>query len=199
MSKPAVGILYSGGKDSTLAAVLLDRCYEVTLVTCHFGVTDAWQHARATADRLDYSFQSLELDTAVAQDAVDQMIDDGFPRHGIQAVHEHALEVLADRQFDAIADGTRRDDRVPTVDRPLAQSIEDRYGVDYVAPLAGFGTGAIKQLVDQWLSVRTGPSEEIPRADYEAELRAILRDRRSETAIAEIFPDHEQTIVLDRH
>lgn len=198
MSQPSVGVLYSGGKDSTLAAVVLDRFYDVTLVTCHFGITDAWQHAAKTADTLGYSFQSINLDREVAEDAVDQMIADGYPRNGIQTVHEHALEVLAAQQFDAVADGTRRDDRVPTVARPLAQSIEDRYDVDYLAPLTGFGSGAITQLADRWLSLRTGPSEQIPRADYEAELRAILRDRRSTEAIDEIFPDHEQTIVLDR-
>lgn len=199
MSQPSAGILYSGGKDSTLAASLLDRFYDVTLLTCHFGITDAWQHAATTADTLGYSFQTIELEQAVAEKAVTQMIEDGYPRNGIQTVHEHALEVAADRPFDAIADGTRRDDRVPTVSRPLAQSIEDRYDIDYVAPLAGFGASAVRQLADRTLSVRTGPSEVIPRADYEAELRALLRERQSAQAIAEIFPDHEQTIVVDRH
>lgn len=191
------GLCYSGGKDSTLAALLLDSFYEVTLVTGHFGITDDWEHAQTAAERAGFDFRRIELDRSVAESAVDRIVEDGFPRNGIQQVHEHALERVADLEFEAVADGTRRDDRVPTVSRATAQSLEDRNEVDYISPLAGFGRGAVDRLVDATLDVEVGPSEEIPRADYEAELRAVLAEREGSQAVAEVFPDHDQTRVRD--
>jgi predicted subunit of tRNA(5-methylaminomethyl-2-thiouridylate) methyltransferase len=190
-----LALLYSGGKDSSLAALILDRFYDVTLVTAHFGVTEEFENARAAADALGLPFDTVELDRDVAEEAVDRMIEDGYPRNGIQRVHEHALEVVAERDVVAVADGTRRDDRVPTVSRATAQSLEDRHGIDYLSPLSGFGRGAVDRLVEQELDVETGPSEEIARADYEGELRALIREREGEDAVEAVFPDHDQTIV----
>ena len=193
-----LALLYSGGKDSSLAALLLDEFYDVRLVTAHFGVTDDWQHARDAADALDFPFETVALDDSVADDAVDRMHEDGFPRNGIQQVHDHALEQVADLAVDAIADGSRRDDRVPTVSRATAQSLEDRHGIDYIAPLSGFGRHAVDDLVAANLAVETGPSEEVPKADYEGELRAVLAERHGEDAVGDVFPDHEQTYVHGR-
>jgi predicted subunit of tRNA(5-methylaminomethyl-2-thiouridylate) methyltransferase len=192
-----LGLLYSGGKDSTLAAMFLDQFYDVTLVTAHFGITDDWEHARATAETLSYPFERVELDHDVAVDAVEQMREDGYPRNAIQSVHLHALETVADMEFEAVADGTRRDDRVPSVSRAQAQSLEDRHGVDYIAPLSGFGRNAVDRLVDATLDVTVGPSEEIPRSDYEAELRALLTEEYGDDAVGEVFPAHDQTYVTD--
>jgi len=190
-----LGLLYSGGKDSTLAALLLEDFYDVTLVTATFGVADAWDHARRTAEELGFEFETVELDDDVATEAVEQMVADGYPRNGIQQVHLHALERVAELDFDAVADGTRRDDRVPSVSRAQAQSLEDRHDIDYIVPLAGFGRGAVDALVEETLDVTTGPSEEIPKADYEAELRNLLADEHGDEAVAEVFPDHTQTYV----
>jgi predicted subunit of tRNA(5-methylaminomethyl-2-thiouridylate) methyltransferase len=190
-----LGLLYSGGKDSTLAALLLEDFYEVTLVTATFGVAEAWDHARRTAEELGFEFETVELDDEVAAEAVEQMVADGYPRNGIQQVHLHALERVAELDFDAVADGTRRDDRVPSVSRAQAQSLEDRHGIDYIVPLAGFGRGAVDALVGETLDVTSGPSEEIPKADYEAELRDLLAENHCEEAVAEVFPDHTQTYV----
>jgi len=190
-----LGLLYSGGKDSTLAALVLERFYDITLVTAHFGVTDEWEHARDAADAAGFEFTEIELDQDVAREAVELMREDGYPRNGIQHVHKHALEAVAGEGFDAIADGTRRDDRVPTVSRAQAQSLEDRHDVDYLSPLSGFGRRAVDRLVDAELDVEVGPSEEIPRADYEAELRALLAEEHGEEAIRDVFPDHDQTYV----
>lgn len=191
-----LGLLYSGGKDSSFAALLLDSFYSVTLLTATFGITDDWKHARRSADSTGFEFRTLDLDPAVAEDAVDRLQEDGFPRNAIQRVHTHALEELAGEDFSAIADGTRRDDRVPTVSRAQAQSLEDRHEVDYIAPLSGFGRGAVDRLVDAHLTVESGPSESIPRADYEAELRTLLAERAGQEAVSETFPDHEQTSVI---
>ena len=89
-------------------------------------------------------------------------------------------------------------DPTATVDRSTARSLEDRRGVDYLAPLAGVGRGAVDRLVDAHLTVRAGPSESLSRADYEAELRARLADRAGPDAVASVFPDHEQTVVRGR-
>jgi len=192
-----LGLLYSGGKDSTLAALLLEEFYDVTLVTAHFGISDDWKHARETAETVGFAFDRLECDPDVAHEAVERIREDGYPRNGIQLVHTHALEQLAGRGFDAIADGTRRDDRVPTISRAQAQSLEDRHDVDYIAPLSGFGRSAVDRLVEARLDVTAGPSEEINRADYEAELRALIAEQEGPGAIAEYFPDHDQTSVTN--
>ena len=189
---------FSGGKDSTLAANVLAQFYDVTLVTGTFGVTDDWENAEAAADATGFAFESVELDRDVAVEAVEVMRDDGFPRNGIQRVHEHMLETIGEREVDAIADGTRRDDRVPTISRAMAQSLEDRHDVDYLAPLWGFGRGAIDKIVANEFDVQVGPSEDIPKSDYEAELRAILAEEYGEDAIPDVFPHHEQTRVHGR-
>ncbi|WP_129112787.1 DUF7411 family protein [Halegenticoccus tardaugens] len=212
-----LALLYSGGKDSSLAALLLDSFYDVTLVTAHFGATDDWKHAARAAESLGYPFETVELDEAVAAEAIDRMLADGYPRNGIQRVHEHALETVAELGDDAseangsssnslrssdgvaaVADGTRRDDRVPTVSRAQAQSLEDRHGVDYLAPLSGFGRRAVDRLVASTLAVESGPSESIPKSDYEGELRHLLGERHGPEAVAEVFPAHEQTYVRGR-
>jgi predicted subunit of tRNA(5-methylaminomethyl-2-thiouridylate) methyltransferase len=67
--------------------------------------------------------------------------------------------------------------------------------VDYLAPLSGFGRSAVDDLVDERLEVEVGPSEELPKGDYEAELRALLREEYDE-AVSTVFPDHDQTRVV---
>lgn len=191
------GLLFSAGKDSSLSALLLEEFYDVTLVTAHFGITDDWKYAREAADSLGFPFVDIELEEATVDEAAERIYDDGFPRGGIQLVHEATLEVVA-AEYDVIADGTRRDDRVPTVSRAVAQSLEDRHGVDYVAPLSGFGRGAIDRLVDTHLTVESGPSETIQKGDYETELRERIRSQWGETAVEDLFPDHEQTRVTGR-
>ena len=212
----AVAALFSAGKDSALAALLLDPFYDVVVCHCTFGVetdsdsdrpdqdTPPADVAARAAEALEFPFATVELDREVAERAVERMVADGYPREGIQQVHEHALEVvagrdrLAGRDVKAVADGTRRDDRVPAVDRSVAQSLEDRHDVDYVRPLAGYGRNAVDDLVARRLLVETGPSERLPTADYETELRALIaRDSGPET-VAEIFPDHTQSRVVGR-
>lgn len=200
------GVLYSGGKDSTLAALVVEPLYEVTLVTATFGIGDVVSedqdvvaNGREAAESVGFPFETVALDRSIAEAAVEQMVSDGYPRNGIQRVHEHAVETLAaESGFGAIADGTRRDDRVPAVDRPLAQSVEDRFGVDYLAPLSGFGRDAIDALVAERLRIESGPSESIPKADYETELRALLCAEHGDDAVADVFPEHAQSRVVGR-
>jgi predicted subunit of tRNA(5-methylaminomethyl-2-thiouridylate) methyltransferase len=193
-----VGVLYSGGQDSTLAALFLDQFCTVTLLCGTFGVTDDYEHAREAAAAVGLSSRRLSFDPEIAREAVDRMLADGFPRNGIQQVHEHAIEVAAELEFDAVADGTRRDDRVPTVERPLAQSIEDRHGVSYLVPLAGIGSAAVDTLAAETLLVERGPSAEVNRGDYEAELRSLVSRRRGRDAVESLFPEHVQSRVTGR-
>ena len=172
----------------------MDRLYDVTLVSGTFGVVDP-EPAREAAAAVGFDHETVELDSDVAHDAVARMYEDGYPRNGIQQVHEHAVERVASGDWDAVADGTRRDDRVPTVDRPLAQSVEDRFDVDYLAPLAGVGRGAIDDMAADKLVVESGPSAEIPKGDYEVELRELLVETYGKGAVAEIFPEHTQSRV----
>ena len=192
------GLLYSAGTDSTLSALLLDRFYDITLVSGTFGVVDP-EPARGAAESVGFDHETVQLDPDVAREAVDLMYEDGYPRNGIQRVHEHAAETVAAAEWTdslaAVADGTRRDDRVPTIDRPLAQSIEDRFGVDYIAPLSGVGRGAIDDMAADKLVVESGPSAEIPKGDYEVELRELLVEKYGKDAVAEIFPEHTQSRV----
>ncbi|TKX81033.1 asparagine synthase-related protein [Halorubrum sp. SD626R] len=194
-----LALLYSGGKDSSLAAHLLDRFYDVRCVTGSFGLTDDWEHAERAAAELGFPFERVELDPEVAEEAAETMLADGYPRNGIQRVHEHALEAIAEREVDAVADGTRRDDRVPTVSRAQAQSLEDRHGVDYISPLSGFGRHAVDRLVEETFDVQQGPSEEVPKADYEDELRTLIAEEHGAATVDDVFPAHDQTYVHGRN
>jgi predicted subunit of tRNA(5-methylaminomethyl-2-thiouridylate) methyltransferase len=192
------GVLFSGGKDSTLAALLLDGFYDVTVVHAGFGVGEAADNAAETADAVGFPFESLKLDDEVAAEVVERMREDGFPRNGIQRVHEAALDAVAGAGYDAVADGTRRDDRVPTVSRAWAQSLEERHGVDYLSPLAGFGRGAVDRLVEEQLEVEEAPAADLAKGDYEAELRELVREAGGDEAVVAVFPDHVQTRVTGR-
>lgn len=191
------GLLFSGGTDSTLAAMLLDRLYDVTLVTTHVGKSTDWRYAEETSELLGFSFEAVEIEESSVEDAVEQIRGDGNARRAIQILHIASLEAIAERDFDAIADGTRRGDRVPTVPRAQAQQLEDRFSVDYVAPLSGFGPRAVDRLVDTYLEVTSGPSHEINRPDYEAELRKVCAERDGLEQAAALFPSRRQTAVTD--
>lgn len=204
---PTAATLFSAGKDSALAGVLLDPFYDVRLCSCTFALDSGPSVVETAGDageRAGFPVERVELDESVAREAVSRMVEDGYPREGIQLVHEHALETVASREeiggqaFDTVADGTRRDDRAPVIERPFAQSLEDRHGVDYVRPLAGYGRSAIDGLADRLLEVETGPSEEIPTGDYETELRVLMAAEHGEGAVSEVFPEHVQSRVRGR-
>jgi len=51
-------------------------------------------------------------------------------------------------------------------------------------------------VVEASLDVEYGPSETIAKADYETELRELVREE-TDAAIGDVFPDHTQTRVRD--
>ncbi|WP_297092721.1 hypothetical protein [Thermococcus sp.] len=189
--------LYSGGKDSSLSAWILTRLgYEVRLVTVSFGILDNWRFARGTAERLGFEHRVLYLPRETLEKAADMAVKDGHPNNAIQFIHERALEELASLpEVERISDGTRRDDRVPFLDLPKARSLEDRFNVAYIRPLLGLGYKTIRELTGRLFVVEIRESEELEKADYEVELRHLLRERGINPL--EIFPKrHYQSRVL---
>ena len=53
-------------------------------------------------------------------------------------------------------------------------------------------------LAEHYLRIEEGPSESTPKADYENELRELIRQRHGEDKIRELFPAHLQSHVLSR-
>jgi hypothetical protein len=56
----------------------------------------------------------------------------------------------------------------------------------------------VDALVTTRLVVETGPSDAIPKGDYETGLRALLRERKGPDAVERIFPPHTQSRVVGR-
>ncbi|MCL7411663.1 MAG: asparagine synthase-related protein [Methanosarcinaceae archaeon] len=194
-----VSVLFSGGKDSSLSAILLDQFFDVELVTCSFSVLPIGDIAKKAAEELGFPHRVLKLDNEILENAFNIIVKDGFPKNAIDHIHHKAVETLAsDDGVVAIADGIRRDDRVPLLTNPQVHSIEDRYGVHYICPLRGYGRAAVNALVKQYLVIEEGQSDEIIKADYETELREVIRQRIGQDGIDKIFPSHVQSRVIGR-
>ncbi|MCD6188577.1 MAG: 7-cyano-7-deazaguanine synthase, partial [Thermococcus sp.] len=171
--------LYSGGKDSSLAAYILRKIgYEVKLITVNFGVLDSWKYAKETAETLGFSHEVIFLDGEILEKAADMCINDKHPNNAIQFIHEKALEEIAKLEHvERISDGTRRDDRVPLLDQRKTRSLEDRFNVQYIRPLLGLGYRTIRELTEKLFIVEVKESEKLEKSDYEVELRHLLRER----------------------
>jgi tRNA methyltransferase len=194
-----VSILFSGGKDSSLSALLMEPFFEIELVTCNFGLLPNEGLAAKTAEELRFPHRVLYLEKEILEKAYDKIINYGFPKDAINYIHEKAVETLAsDPEVKLIADGTRRDDKVPVLSISQVRSIEDRLGINYICPLKGYGKKTLSILVERYLRIEEGPSDNIPKADYETELRELIRQRHGEEKIKELFPAHVQSHVLSR-
>ncbi|HII67375.1 MULTISPECIES: asparagine synthase-related protein [Thermococcus] len=189
--------LYSGGKDSSLAAYILKRLgYEVKLVTVNFGFLDSWKYARETAQSLGFEHEVFFLDRKILEKATEMCINDKHPNNAIQFIHEMALEEIARREdVKRISDGTRRDDRVPLLDQRKTRSLEDRFNVQYIRPLLGLGYKTIRELTDRLFIIELKESEKLEKSDYETEIRYFLREKGIDPLT--IFPErHLQSRVL---
>lgn len=185
-------VLYSGGKDSSLMAVMLQRMgIQAELVTVNFGVYDSWRPASMAADALGFKHRVLELSGDVLREATEMIINDGFPNNGIMHIHRSAVEAAAG-EYDLVADGTRRDDRTPKLTRNEIQSLEDRMDVEYVN-LDGFGHRTINRFASELFTLKREKSNPENSSDYEVEVRLLMEKMgcRSET----FFPVHFQTRV----
>ncbi len=194
-----VSVLFSGGKDSSLSALLMEPFFEIELVTCSFGLLPNGELVAKTAKELRFPHRVLYLEQEILEKAYDKIMNDGFPKSAINYIHEKAVETLAsDPDVKLIADGTRRDDRVPVLSISQVRSIEDRLGIHYICPLKGYGKKTLSNLVELYLRIEEGPSESIQKADYETELREFIRQKHGEEKIKELFPAHIQSHVLSR-
>ena len=191
-------VLFSGGKDSSLSAILLEPFFDVTLVTCNFGFRETWNPAAKVASELGFPHEVLQLDGAILGSACEIAVSDGYPNRAINHIHGCALSCAA-AGHGTIADGTRRDDRVPMLKLPDARRIEDIYGCMYVRPLLGYGRRAVDALVSDHLEIAEDESEKIEKSDYEVELRAMIKERHGAGMVHEIFPGrHLQSRVVRR-
>ncbi len=192
-----ISVLFSGGKDSSLSAILLEPFFEVQLITCSFGFRETWKSAKDVASVLGFPHLILWIDDTILEAACDIAIDDGYPNRAINYIHQCALKRVAS-EHPVLADGTRRDDRVPVLNLADAQRLEDRYGCMYVRPLLGYGRRAVDTLVDIHLEIAEDESERIEKSDYEAELRAMIEERHGPERVRAIFPGHIQSRVIRR-
>jgi hypothetical protein len=61
-------VLYSGGKDSSIMAVILQKLeYKVELVTVNFGILPSWKAAAQSAKNLGFTHKILEADEIILQ------------------------------------------------------------------------------------------------------------------------------------
>ena len=188
-------VLYSGGKDSSLIAVILKNLgYEVELVTLNFGVYPSWKAAALSASNLGFKHKILKAEPYVLKSAVDTIINDGFPNNGINQIHKHALELVAN-DYILVADGTRRDDRVPKLDFNEVRSFEDRKDVEYIN-LGGFGHKSINHLSKNLFQVKKELSSMENNSDYEIEIRFLISKLEGEKLAFKIFPEHLQSRVI---
>ncbi|MFQ5800353.1 MAG: hypothetical protein ACE5HH_01370, partial [Candidatus Hydrothermarchaeales archaeon] len=118
---------------------------------------------------------------------------DGFPKNAITHIHKEALEFAA-QSYSVLADGTRRDDRAPTLSLPEIRALEDRFDVEYINPLCGLGYKTINRLCESLFVIEIGESSKINKGDYEGELRTLLKNKGLD--IESIFPTHQQTRVI---
>lgn len=190
------GVLYSGGKDSSLASIMLGTYYEVELNTFVFDPLRHIPTLSAAAEALGYPLKKRVFEKGMLDEMADLVIERGYPNDAINAVHRTAVELLA-MEYEVVGDGTRFDDRVPMLPRDTVQSLMSRTGCSYVRPLLGYPRHEVDRLADQLLVVQYGETGTIQNGDYESEIRDAIRARGLDPA--SLFPaHHEQSLVVGR-
>jgi predicted subunit of tRNA(5-methylaminomethyl-2-thiouridylate) methyltransferase len=190
------GVLYSGGKDSSLAAIMLGTYYEVELNTFVFDPLRQIPRLEAAADALGFPLKKRVFREGLLDEMVDLVRACGYPNDAINAVHRTAVEALSGK-YAVVGDGTRFNDRVPMLTRAEVQSLGNRTGCSYVRPLLGYVRPEVDRLVDRYLVVQYGESGTLPNGDYESEIREAVRARGLDTA--SLFPPHhDQSLVVGR-
>jgi predicted subunit of tRNA(5-methylaminomethyl-2-thiouridylate) methyltransferase len=192
-------VLYSGGKDSSLMAILLERLgIAVELLTANFGVYDSFIPAQSSANSLGIKHNVLNLDKNLLKEAVNIILRDGFPNNGISYLHKAVIEEVSDlankNQYSIVADGTRRDDRTPKLNKDEIRSLEDRKNIQYLN-LDSFGYKTIESLVSNIFEITHEESNRDNSSDYEVEIRSMIDDEKKGN-INGLFPKHYQTRVI---
>ncbi|HJJ46684.1 MAG TPA: alpha hydrolase [Methanocorpusculum sp.] len=191
-----VGVLYSGGKDSSLAAVLLSHDYDVELLTFGFDEHHATPSIETAAKEIGFPWKKLTFASGFIDDVINMIVNDVHPANAINEIHRRSLYALAEK-YEVVADGTRRDDRVPMRTTAEVQSFEMKTGVSYIRPLLGIGKTEIMRLTNRLFEVVYGETGTIPNGDYESEIRTELTQRGFD--FKSLFPmNHEQSLVLKK-
>ena len=173
--------------------VILTRLgYDVELVTANFGVYDSFYPAHNSAESINLKHRVLNLDVSILERAVDMIMEDGFPNEGIKLIHKEVVEAVAD-EYDVVADGTRRDDKTPKLNKDQIRSLEDRKNVQYIN-LDSFGYKSVKYLVGNLFELKNEKSNKETSSDYEVEIRCLIDQKGGNSS--EIFPEHYQTNVV---
>lgn len=187
------GVLYSGGKDSSFVAVMLQRLgLDVELCTANFGVYDSYIPAGKSAEALGFKHNVLKMNPDILDKTCDMIIDDGFPNDGIKFIHAQTVEAIAD-DYDIIADGTRRDDRTPKLNVNQIRSLEDRKDVQYIN-LDSFGHKSVKLITSNLFEISHEKSNKDNSSDFEVEIRTLIDEKGGNSL--DIFPEHYQTRVI---
>lgn len=190
------GVLYSGGKDSSLAAIMLGTYYEVELNVFVFDPSRQVPSVDAAARALGFPLIKRVFDTGLLDEMVDLVIACGYPNDAINKVHQTAVESLSS-EYPVVGDGTRFNDRVPMLSRAEVQSLGNRTGCSYVRPLLGYVRPEVDRLVGRFLVVQYGETGMIRNGDYEAEIREAVAARGIDPAT--LFPaHHDQSLVTGR-
>ncbi len=192
-------ILFSGGKDSSLCSLMLSKFFEINLITCTFEVTNTTSIlSKEISNILGFKHSIFKLDKSVLEEASDIILKDKYPNNGINYIHKKALlEISKSNKNSIIADGLRRDDRVPKLSVSEIRSIEDKYDVCYVSPLMGYGRSFINMMINKFFVIEENESKIIKKCDYESELRMYLYDKIGEQKTDNIFPkSHMQSRVI---
>src|SRR5574344_582768 len=168
-------------------AVILSRLgYDVDLVTVNFGVFDSYIPASMSAKSLNFNHVVFHMDQSILEEAVKIIMNDGFPNNGIKYLHEEVLEAISSK-YEIIADGTRRDDRTPKINKDQIKSLEDRHNIQYVN-LDSFGYKMINSLVSKLFELSYEKSNKENSSDYEVEIRLLIDEKGGNSS--QIFPEH---------
>jgi predicted subunit of tRNA(5-methylaminomethyl-2-thiouridylate) methyltransferase len=188
------GVLFSGGKDSALSALILSRDYEVELNSFVFSAGTDTSAIESAAGILGFPWKRRVFPEGFLERMADLIIASGFPNTAIQEVHCAALERLSS-EYEVLADGTRMDDRVPRLSRDQVQSLQDRTGCSYVRPLLGYGKREVERLALRYFGIAYGETGMFANGDYEQELQHAVRFRGGE--VTALFPrDHRQSLIM---
>ncbi len=188
-------VLYSGGKDSSIMVVILQKLeYKVELLTVNFGILPSWKAAAQSAKNLGFTHKILEADENILQEGVNMILKDGFPNNGLNYIHQQMLQIAAE-DYSTIADGTRRDDRIPKLNQDEIRSLEDSKNIEYLN-LAGFGHKTINNLSKKLFNVKKELTNINNNSDYEIEIRYLIDHLRGDETSSRIFPEHVQSRVI---
>ena len=191
-----VSLLFSGGKDSSLTAFILAKFFKLELITITFGLLQNWKQAREVAKKLGLPFKKIELDKKIITEAAKITVTDGYPANGLKYIHKKVLEEMAKKGFKIIADGLSRDDHTTTLSQSEIRSFEDKFGINYLQPLKGYGWKIIDLLAKKYFFFKEYKGESFPGAEYEFELREFIKKNYGDQKIKTIFPKyHTHSIV----